>query len=101
MRGFPLLGNLSAREQDAALAPAPEGQRKIVLATDIAETSLTIQGVSTVVDSGLQRRPRWDAASGRTRLVTQTIPLSSARQRQGRAGRLCPGLCVRLWSRGI
>lgn len=96
---FPLLGNLSAREQDAALAPAPEGQRKIVLATDIAETSLTIQGVSTVVDSGLQRRPRWDAASGRTRLVTQTIPLSSARQRQGRAGRLCPGLCVRLWSR--
>lgn len=95
---FPLLGNLSAREQDAALAPSPEGRRKVVLATDIAETSLTIRGVNTVVDSGLQRRPHWDAASGRTRLVTQTIPLSSARQRQGRAGRLCPGLCVRLWS---
>lgn len=95
---FPLLGSLSAKEQDAALAPCPSGRRKVVLATDIAETSLTIEGVNTVVDSGLQRRPRCDAATGRTALVTQAIPLSSARQRQGRAGRLAPGLCVRLWS---
>ena len=96
---FPLAGTLSRREQDLALAPSAPGRRKVVLATDVAETSLTIEGVRIVVDSGLQRRPRYDPATGRFRLAVQSIPLASARQRQGRAGRTEPGLCVKLWSR--
>ena len=96
---FPLAGTLSRREQEQALAPSAPGRRKVVLATDVAETSLTIEGVRIVVDSGLQRRPRYDPATGRFRLAVQSIPLASARQRQGRAGRTEPGLCVKLWSR--
>ena len=96
---LPLAGTLGRREQDLALAPSPAGRRKVVLATDVAETSLTIEGVRIVVDSGLQRRPRYDPAAGRFRLAVQAIPLASARQRQGRAGRTEPGVCVKLWSR--
>ena len=96
---FPLAGTLSRREQEQALAPSAPGRRKVVLATDVAETSLTIEGVRIVVDSGLQKRPRFDPATGRSRLSVQSIPLASARQRQGRAGRTEPGLCVKLWSR--
>ncbi len=95
---LPLYGGLPAHEQQLALAPAREGRRKVVLATDIAETSLTIEGVRLVVDSGLQRRPHHDPRRGAQRLVTQTIPLSSAAQRCGRAGRTEPGVCVRLWA---
>ena len=95
----PLYGNLSAREQDAAIAPAPAGQRKVVLATSIAETSLTIEGVRLVVDSGLARLARFDPASGLTRLVTERVSLAGAAQREGRAGRTEPGICCRLWAR--
>lgn len=95
----PLYGNLSAREQDAAIAPAPPGQRKVVLATSIAETSLTIEGVRLVVDSGLARMARFDPASGLTRLVTERLSLAGAAQRAGRAGRTEPGICCRLWAR--
>ncbi len=70
-----------------------------MLATDIAETSLTIEGVTTVIDGGLARKPRFHAGSGLTRLVTEPIPLASAKQRAGRAGRLGPGVCYRLWTR--
>src|SRR5690606_13619876 len=77
--------------------PAPQGARKIVLATAIAETSLTIQGVRVVVDAGLSRVPRFDPASGLTRLVTVPVSRSSADQRPGRAGRTEPGVCYRLW----
>ena len=95
----PLYGNLSAREQDEAIAPAPAGQRKVVLATSIAETSLTIEGVRLVVDSGLARLARFDPASGLTRLVTERVSLAGAAQRAGRAGRTEPGICCRLWAR--
>ena len=95
----PLYGNLSAREQDAAIAPAPAGQRKVVLATSIAETSLTIEGVRLVVDSGLARLARFDPASGLTRLVTERVSLAGAAQRAGRAGRTEPGICCRLWAK--
>ena len=95
----PLYGNLSAREQDAAIAPAPAGQRKVVLATSIAETSLTIEGVRLVVDCGLARLARFDPASGLTRLVTERVSLAGAAQRAGRAGRTEPGICCRLWAR--
>jgi ATP-dependent helicase HrpB len=94
----PLLGSLSSAEQDRAIAPAPAGRRKIVLATSIAETSLTIEGIHVVVDCGLQRIPRFDVRSGMTRLVTVPVSRASADQRRGRAGRLGPGLCLRLWS---
>lgn len=94
----PLFGNLSPGEQDRAIAPAPVGQRKVVLATNIAETSLTIEGVRVVIDSGLERSPRFDPVSGMTELVTQQISQASAQQRRGRAGRLEPGICIRLWS---
>jgi ATP-dependent helicase HrpB len=76
----------------------PEGMRKIVLATPIAETSLTIEGIRVVADSGLQRTPRFDPGSGLTRLVTVPISRASADQRRGRAGRTAPGLCLRMWS---
>ncbi|MEH6560075.1 MAG: ATP-dependent helicase HrpB [Marinobacter sp.] len=94
----PLFGNLKASEQDQAIAPAAEGTRKVVLATAIAETSLTIEGVRVVVDSGQQRRAVFDANSGMTRLVTGRVSKASAEQRKGRAGRVEPGVCYRLWS---
>jgi ATP-dependent helicase HrpB len=94
----PLYGNLGRESQDLAILPAPEHRRKIVLATSIAETSLTIEGIRVVVDSGLQRRPRFDPGSGLTRLVTVSASRASADQRRGRAGRTAPGLCLRLWS---
>jgi len=94
----PLFGNLSRKEQDQAILPPPEGLQKIVLATSIAETSLTIEGIRVVVDSGLLRSPRFDPRSGLTRLVTVPVSRASADQRRGRAGRTAPGLCLRLWS---
>jgi ATP-dependent helicase HrpB len=97
---LPLFGELAAAEQDAALAPAAPGTRKIVLATNIAETSLTIPGVRVVVDSGLVRRARFDPTTGMGRLSTERISRASAEQRQGRAGRLGPGVCYRAWSAG-
>ncbi|SDT34038.1 ATP-dependent helicase HrpB [Pseudomonas oryzae] len=94
----PLHGELDLAAQRAAIEPAPAGTRKVVLATNIAETSLTIDGVRVVVDAGLERVPRFDPASGMTRLDTQRISRASATQRAGRAGRLQPGVCYRLWS---
>ena len=93
----PLYGNLPRERQDAAILPPPAGQHKIVLATSIAETSLTIEQIGVVVDSGLQRAPRFDPGSGMTRLVTLPVSRASADQRRGRAGRLEPGICYRLW----
>ncbi len=92
-----LYGRLEAQAQDAAIQPAPAGRRKLVLATSIAETSLTIEGVRVVVDAGLARELRFDANSGLDRLVTVPVSQASARQRAGRAGRLEPGVCYRLW----
>jgi ATP-dependent helicase HrpB len=94
----PLYGQLSAQEQDRAISPAPVGMRKIVLATSIAETSLTIEGIRVVIDSGLLRVPQFDPNSAMTRLVTQRVSAANAEQRRGRAGRVCPGVCIRLWS---
>lgn len=94
----PLFGALPPAEQDRALDAAPPGVRKVVLATDIAETSLTIDGVRVVVDAGLTREPRFDAGSGMSRLVTVPVSRASADQRRGRAGRTAPGTCYRLWS---
>jgi ATP-dependent helicase HrpB len=94
-----LFGALQAAEQDAALAPGLPGRRKVVLATDIAETSLTVEGVRVVVDAGLTRRPVFDAGTGLTRLATVPASRASADQRAGRAGRLGPGVAVRLWSK--
>jgi ATP-dependent helicase HrpB len=97
---LPLYGELSSEEQDAALRPATAGSRRVVLATNIAETSLTIPGVRVVVDSGLVRRSRFDPATGMSRLETERISRASAEQRQGRAGRVQPGVCYRAWSEG-
>jgi ATP-dependent helicase HrpB len=97
---LPLFGELSGDDQDAALRPAAQGIRKVVLATNIAETSLTIQGVRIIVDSGLVRRSVFDPATGMSRLETQRISRASAEQRQGRAGRVEPGVCYRIWSEG-
>ncbi len=94
----PLHGNLKPAAQDAAIAPAPAGMRKVVLATAIAESSLTIEGIRVVIDAGLQRRSRFDANSGMSRLVTESVSRASSEQRAGRAGRLEPGVCYRLWS---
>jgi ATP-dependent helicase HrpB len=94
---YPLYGALTADAQDRAIRPAPKGERKIVLATAIAETSLTIEDVRVVIDSGLQRLARYDPASGMTRLVTQRVSLASADQRRGRSGRVAEGICYRLW----
>ncbi|MCU1727743.1 ATP-dependent helicase HrpB [Pseudomonas sp. 7P_10.2_Bac1] len=94
----PLHGELDLIAQRAAIEPAPSGTRKVVLATNIAETSLTIDGVRVVIDAGLARVPRFDPGSGMTRLDTQRISRASATQRAGRAGRLEPGMCYRLWS---
>jgi ATP-dependent helicase HrpB len=96
----PLFGSMAREEQERAVAAAPPGRRKIVLATAIAETSLTIEGVRVVIDSGLARAPRFDAASGMTRLVTMPVSRESADQRRGRAGRTGPGVCIRLWAEG-
>ncbi len=94
----PLFGRLSRAAQESAIAPAPAGRRKIVLASAIAETSLTIEGIGVVVDSGFMRVPRFDIRSGMTRLVTLPVTKASADQRQGRAGRTASGICYRLWS---
>ncbi|HEY7609801.1 MAG TPA: ATP-dependent helicase HrpB [Alphaproteobacteria bacterium] len=94
----PLYGDLDLAAQEAAIRPSPAGERKIVLATSIAETSLTIEGVRVVVDSGLARIPRFEPASGMTRLETVRVSQASAEQRRGRAGRVAPGVCYRLWS---
>lgn len=96
----PLYGDLPAEAQDAAIAPAPRGSRKVVLATSIAETSLTIEDVRIVVDSGVSRVPRFSARSGMTRLETVRVSRAAATQRAGRAGRTAPGVCYRLWSAG-
>ena len=93
----PLYGALGAAEQDRAVAPASAGRRKIVLATSIAETSLTIEGVRVVVDSGLMRAPVYEPDLGLTRLETRRVALANADQRRGRAGRVEPGVCYRLW----
>jgi ATP-dependent helicase HrpB len=92
-----LFGALDAREQDLAISPPPQGRRKVVLATSIAETSLTIEGVRIVVDSGLSRVPRYEPDVGLTRLETVRVSRAAADQRRGRAGRTEKGVCYRLW----
>ena len=94
---MPLYGALDPQDQDRAIAPAPPGRRKVVLATSIAETSLTLQGVRVVIDAGQARVPRFDPASGLTRLATVRVSRAAADQRRGRAGRTEPGICYRLW----
>jgi ATP-dependent helicase HrpB len=93
----PLYGALDAEVQDRAIAPALPGRRKVVLATSIAETSLTIEGVRVVIDCGLARVPRYEPDVGLTRLETVRVSRASAEQRRGRAGRTAPGVCYRLW----
>ena len=97
VRIAPLYGDLDAAAQDQAIAPPTAGQRKVVLATSIAETSLTIEGIRVVIDAGRMRVPRFDPVSGMTRLETVRVSRASADQRRGRAGRLEPGVCYRLW----
>jgi ATP-dependent helicase HrpB len=99
-RVLPLFGDLDAAAQDAALSPARAGERKIVLATSIAETSLTIEGIRVVIDSGLRRYSEFDPATGMSRLETGKVSQAAADQRRGRAGRLTSGHCYRLWSEG-
>ena len=93
-----LYGDLPFEEQELAILPDVNGRRKVVLATPIAETSLTIEGISIVVDAGLMRSPRYDVRSGLTKLTTLPITQDAAEQRAGRAGRLGPGKCYRLWT---
>lgn len=93
----PLYGGLEAKVQDAAIRPAAAGERKIVLASAIAQTSLTIEGVRVVIDSGLARVPKYEPQTGLTRLETVRVSRASADQRRGRAGRTEPGVCYRLW----
>ena len=95
-----LYGELGAEEQDKALNESPRGVRRVVLATNIAETSVTIPGVTAVVDSGLARRSRFDPVTGMSRLEVTRISRAAADQRAGRAGRTAPGRCYRLWSEG-
>jgi ATP-dependent helicase HrpB len=95
---IPLHGTLSVEDQDRAIAPAVAGRRKVVLATSIAETSLTIEGVRIVIDSGLARRSRFSPRTGMARLETLRVSRAAADQRRGRAGRTAPGICYRLWS---
>jgi ATP-dependent helicase HrpB len=92
-----LFGALDAREQDRAISPSPPGRRKVALATSIAETSITIEGVRVVIDSGLARVPRYEPDVGLTRLETVRVSRAAADQRRGRAGRTEPGICYRLW----
>ena len=99
-RVLPLYGELEGAQQDAALAPSIPGQRKVVLATSIAETSLTIDGIKIVVDSGLRRFSEFDPTTGMSQLVTGKVSQAAADQRRGRAGRLSHGNCYRLWSEG-
>jgi ATP-dependent helicase HrpB len=94
---YPLFGALDANVQDEAISPAPAGHRKVVLATSIAETSITIDGVRVVIDSGLARVPRYEPDVGLTRLETVRVSRAAADQRRGRAGRVEPGVCYRLW----
>src|SRR5215468_8377917 len=94
---FALHGTLDFDAQDRAIAPSPAGRRKVVLATSIAETSVTIEGVRVVVDSGLARVPRYEPDVGLTRLETMRVSRAAADQRRGRAGRIEPGICYRLW----
>lgn len=94
----PLYGNLTFTEQQRAIAPCKSGQRKVVLATNIAETSLTIEGIRVVIDAGLSRQAIYDPVTGMTRLVTKKASRAATDQRAGRAGRLTPGVCYRLWS---
>ncbi|MGZ4048619.1 MAG: ATP-dependent helicase HrpB [Bacteroidia bacterium] len=96
----PLYGDLSQQKQQEAILPHPQGKRKVVLATSIAETSLTIEGITVVIDSGYARSPRFDIQTGLTRLETTKVTKDAADQRAGRAGRLRPGTCLRLWSEG-
>jgi ATP-dependent helicase HrpB len=100
-----LYGGLERAAQDRALSAPPSGQRRVILASAVAETSLTLPGITAVVDSGLSRVPRFDPASGLTRLATVRVSRASADQRRGRAGRVGPGICYRLWdeeqSRGL
>ncbi len=98
---LPLHGELPPAEQDRALRPDPEGLRRVVLATSIAETSLTVPGVRVVVDGGFRRAPRMDASSGLTRLATLRISRAAALQRAGRAGREAPGVAIRLWTESL
>src|SRR5690348_5440126 len=95
---LPLHGSLTQHDQDRALLPSAAGRRKIVLATSIAETSLTIEGVRAVIDSGLARVPRFSPRTGMSRLETVRVSRAAADQRRGRAGRVAPGVCYRLWS---
>ena len=97
----PLYGDLSFRQQQQALLPRTDGLRKVVLSTSIAETSLTIEGIRIVIDAGLSRVPRFDPRSGLTRLETIRVTKDAADQRAGRAGRLGPGVCYRLWTQGV
>ncbi len=101
VRVFPLSGRLPLDRQRAVLAPSPPGSRKVVLATAVAETSLTIEGVTVVVDSGLMRRPLFFPGTGLTRLQTLPVSRASADQRRGRAGRTGPGICYRIWSEHV
>jgi len=96
---YPLAGALSLAEQDTALAPSPAGRRRVVLSTDIAETSLTVAGVRIVVDAGQARVPRYDTRTGMTRLTTIATSRASADQRAGRAARTEPGIAYRMWSK--
>ena len=96
---YPLAGALSQAEQDLALQPSPAGRRRVVLSTDIAESSLTVDGVRVVVDAGLARVPRFDQRTGMSRLTTVSTSRASADQRAGRAGRTEPGVAYRLWSK--
>ncbi len=96
----PLYGAMEGREQDAAIRPAPDGKRKVVLATSIAETSITIDGVRVVIDSGLARLPKYEPATGLTRLETVRASRAAVDQRAGRAGRTEPGIAIRLWHSG-
>lgn len=93
----PLYGALTPQEQNAAIAPAPAGKRKVVIATDIAESAITIEGVRVVIDVGFARVPRFDASLGVSRLETVRVSVANADQRRGRAGRTGPGVCYRLW----
>ncbi|WP_028593932.1 ATP-dependent helicase HrpB [Paenibacillus assamensis] len=98
IRVLPLHGQLPQEAQDEAIAPTKRGERKVVLTTSIAETSLTVEGVRIVIDSGMMRVSRYSPRTGMTRLVTERVTQDAADQRRGRAGRLGPGVCYRLWS---
>lgn len=95
---MPLHGSLSLAEQEKCLAPAPEGFKKIIFSTNIAETSLTIEGITCVIDSGLEKKLSFNPASGMSKLTTAKISKASAEQRKGRAGRISAGKCIRLWT---